>query len=179
MLNSHICLIPYDQLMEASMLKDYGIAQYYQAARLLDTAVLIVAAGQAPNLNTRVTLEQLPWRIFPPLFGLFFETPEVSLPATRPFVVTGVFPYPKGIDKLTVIDAAGRHDIAILGAFPFEPLEKEVAARQDFVAYRQTGGTNCMIAPADAMVPMIYSRAFGPAPHDECQAWVDKNCGKM
>ncbi len=91
--------------MEAPLLKEYGIAQYYQAIRLFDTAVLIVAAGQAPNFNTR-DRRTAPWRIYPPLFGLFFETPEVQLPAIRPFVVTGVFPYPKDVDKLTIIDAA-------------------------------------------------------------------------
>ena len=165
--------------MEAPLLKEYGIAQYYQAIRLFDTAVLIVAAGQAPNLNTRVTVEQLPWRIYPPLFGLFFETPEVQLPAIRPFVVTGVFPYPKDVDKLTIIDAAGRHDIGILGAFPFAQVERELKERQDYVAYQQIGVANCMIAPADAMVPMIYSRAFGPASYTDCEAWIKKNCGKI
>ena len=161
------------------MPREYGIAQYYWSIRLGDPAVLIGAVGQAPNLNTRVSIEQLPWRIYPPLFGLFFETPEIQLPAIRPFAVTGIFPFPKGVDKLTVIDAAGRHDIEILGAFPFVAVEREMKERQDYIAYQQIGVANCMIAPADAMVPMIYSKAFGPASYPDCKAWIDRNCGKI
>jgi hypothetical protein len=151
----------------------------YQATRLTDTSVLIFAAGEAPNLNTQVSIELLPWRIFPPHFGLFFETPQVGLPATRPFLVWGIFPYPKGIDELVIVDAAGRHTVPILGAFPFAASERKLQEAPSFVAYRQIGvASNCMLAPADAMVPMIYSRAFGPATQAECQAWIDKNCGK-
>jgi hypothetical protein len=51
--------------MEAPLLKEYGIAQYYQAIRLFDTAVLIVAAGQAPNLSHGVACggidRTIPW----------------------------------------------------------------------------------------------------------------------
>ena len=75
--------------------------------RLTDFAVLIVAIGEAPNLNTRVTLEQLPWRIYPPHFGLFFETPQIALPATRPFVVWQVAGYPAGLTELVIVDANG------------------------------------------------------------------------
>jgi hypothetical protein len=157
------------------MSKDYGIAQYYAALRV-GPIVLITAVGQAPNLNTQVTLEQLPWRIYPPQFGLFFETPGIQLPAIRPFVVSAVFPYPEKETELTIIDAAGRHDIKIASVFPFAPLEREVQGREDYVAYQQIGVANCMIAPADAMVPMIYSRAFGPASYAACEAWIKKNC---
>ena len=152
------------------MSKDYGIAQYYSALRV-GPIVLITAVGQTPNFNTQVTLEQLPWRIYPPLFGLFFETPAIQLPAIRPFAVSGVFPYPEKEP-----DAAGRHDVRIATAFPFVPLEREVQGREDYVAYQQIGVANCMIAPADAMVPMIYSRAFGPASYAACEAWIKKNC---
>jgi hypothetical protein len=102
----------------------------------------------------------------------------VQLPATRPFVVSGVFLYPKDAEKLTIIDAAGRHDVEVLAAFPFGALEREQKEGQDFIAYQQIGAPNCMIAPADAMVPMIYSRGFGPGSYAECKAWIDKNCGR-
>ena len=163
------------------MAKEYGIAQFYNAVRLAPTAVLIVAVGQAPNLNTQVSLEQLPWRIFPPQFGLFFDTPQIHLPAMRPFVVPAVFPFPDGRNELTIFDAAGAHKIAILDAFPFSAMEKErhLPGLKDFVAYQQLGVANCMIAPEGAMVPMIYSRAFGPASYAECEDWISKNCGKM
>ena len=76
------------------MTKEFGIAQLYQAARLTDAAVIIVATGETPNFNTRVTIEQLPWRIYPPHFGLFFETPAIALPAKRPFAVSAIVGFP-------------------------------------------------------------------------------------
>lgn len=163
------------------MSKDYGIAQFYQAARLTDTTVLIVAVGQAPNLNTQVTIEQLPWRIFPPQFGLFFDTPAISLPALRPFVVSAVFPYPKDIDMLRIVDATGAHKLEIFSAFPFSAVERErhLQGQKEFNAYQQIGVANCMIAPEGAMVPMIYTKAFGPAAYAECEAWIAKNCGAI
>jgi hypothetical protein len=170
--------------METVMTKEFGLADAYQATRMTDHTVLIMAWGQAPNLNTVVTLEMLPWRIYPPHFGLFFEHQPSLLPARRPFVVWGIFPYPKREEKLTILDAAGRHSVDVLGTFPFEASSKEASstraqAAEAFIAYQQLGvETNCMIAPADAMVPMIYRRGFGPATYAECQAWVLKNCGK-
>ena len=86
------------------MTKQFGVADLYQATRLAETSVLITAVGEAPNLNTIVTLEMLPWKIYPPQFGLFFETPQVSLPATRPFLVWGIFPYPRRENDLAVFD---------------------------------------------------------------------------
>jgi hypothetical protein len=162
------------------MTKQFGVADLYQATRLAETSVLITAVGEAPNLNTIVTLEMLPWKIYPPQFGLFFETPQVSLPATRPFLVWGIFPYPKRENDLAVFDSAGRHSVPILGTFPFEATDKRSGVMGAFIAYQQIGvPTNCMIAPADAMVPMIYRKGFGPASYADCEDWIAKNCGKI
>ena len=106
------------------MTKQFGVADLYQATRLAETSVLITAVGEAPNLNTIVTLEMLPWKIYPPQFGLFFETPQVSLPATRPFLVWGIFPYPRRENDLAVFDSAGRQSVPILGTSPFEATDK-------------------------------------------------------
>ena len=95
------------------MTKEFGIAQLYQAARLTDAAVIIIATGETPNFNTRVTIEQLPWRIYPPHFGLFFETPEIALPAKRPFAVSAIVGFPGERNELTIIDACGRHVLNI------------------------------------------------------------------
>ena len=160
------------------MTKEFGVARTYEAARIHGAAVVIIAAGEAPYLNTRVTLEQLPWRIYPPHFGLFFETPEIALPAIRPFVVWAVVGFPADIDELTIIDANGRHVVKIAGAIQFRSAKEDVNADKAFLAYRQIGFPNCMIAPFDAMVPMIFTRAFGPASYAECEAWIAQNCGK-
>lgn len=161
------------------MAKDFGVAHDYQAARLTDFAILIAAVGEAPNLNTRVTLEQLPWRIYPPHFGLFFETPQITLPATRPFVVWQVAGYPAAPTEVVIIDANGRHVVKLEKTFGLRSMTEQVNAEKAFLAYRQVGVPgNCMVAPFDAMVPMIFQRAFGPATYADCEAWVAQNCGK-
>jgi hypothetical protein len=160
------------------MTREFGIAQEYQAARLSDAAAVILAAGETPNFNTRVTIEQLPWRIYPPHFGLFFETPMIALPAMRPFVVSAIVGFPGDRDHLTVIDANGRHIVSLLNAIRFHTAGKEVNVEKEFLAYRQIGFPNCMIAPVDAAVPMIFTRAFGPATYADCEAWIAQNCGK-
>jgi hypothetical protein len=160
------------------MTKEFGVAHTYEAARIHGAAVVIVAVGEAPYLNTRVTLEQLPWRIYPPHFGLFFETPPFGLPATRPFVVSAVVGYPADIDELTIIDANGRHLVKIVSVIQFRAAKVDVNAEKEFLAYKQIGFANCMIAPVDAVVPMIFRRAFGPASYADCEAWIAQNCGK-
>jgi hypothetical protein len=160
------------------MTKEFGIAQLYQAARLTDAAVIVVATGETPNFNTRVTIEQLPWRIYPPHFGLFFETPEIALPAKRPFAVSAIVGFPGERNQLTIIDACGRHVLNILAAIQFRAAGKDANAEKDFCAYQQIGFPNCMIAPVDAMVPMIFTRAFGPASYADCEAWIAQNCSK-
>ncbi len=161
------------------MAKEYGVAQIYRAARAPGfPLVVICAAGETPNLNTRVTIEQLPWRIFPPHFGLFFETPPIFLPATRPFAVWHAAGYPVGVDEVMIIDANGRHVVKIEPTLAPSPEGRDVNAGEQFLAYKQIGFPNCMIAPVDAMVPMIFARAFGPASYADCEAWIAQNCGK-
>jgi hypothetical protein len=164
--------------METLMPKEYGIAQHYKAVRLANSFVMILAVGQVGYASTRVTIEQLPWRIYPPHFGLFFETAEIGIPVTRPFVVSAIFLYPASSKKVVILDAAGRHEIDISDIFPFDVVERQAKEADNLAVYQQIGVANCMIAPADAMVPMIYTKVFGPATQPQCQAWIDKNCGK-
>ena len=159
------------------MLKEFGIAHTYQAARIAGVAVAIAATGEAPNFNTRVTLEQLPWKIYPPHFGLFFEHPQITLPATRPFVVSTLVGYPTDIDDLTVIDANGRHIVKIQASMMLGAPRERINEEPAFLAYKQIGFPNCMIAPVDAVVPMIFARAYGPDTYAKCEAWIAQNCG--
>jgi hypothetical protein len=161
------------------MAKEFGVAESYQAARIHGVVVAIIAIGQAPNLNTLVTIEQLPWRIYPPHFGLFFEQPIIVLPTTRPFVVTALVGFPTDRDELTIIDANGRHVVKIGSVLEFRAAKQDVNAEKAFIAYKQLGFPNCMIAPEDAMVPMIFARAFGPDTYAACEAWIAQNCGKI
>jgi hypothetical protein len=58
------------------MAKDFGVANY-TARKVSEGLVLVIADGTAPYVNTRVTLEQLSWRIWPPRIGLYFDTPAL------------------------------------------------------------------------------------------------------
>jgi hypothetical protein len=160
------------------MTKEFGLAHEYKAARVHGVAVAIVATGEAPYFNTRVTLEQLPWKSYPPHFALFFEQPTIGLPATRPFAISAIVGYPADLNELTIIDAAGRHVVKIEGGLSFRSAKEDVNAEKAFLAYRQIGFANCMIAPVDAAVPMIFARAFGPDTYANCEAWITQNCGK-
>jgi hypothetical protein len=143
------------------MAKDFGVANY-TARKVSEGLVLVTADGTAPYLNTRVTLEQLPWRIWPPRIGLYFDTPDAGLPALRPFTVPGLFIYPASLGDVTLIDAAGEHSVKIGAAIPRDaPPEEWVNTDKTFNAYQQIGLANCMIAPVDAMVPVIFRKAHG------------------
>lgn len=160
------------------MAKEYGIATY-RAVKMLDALLLITAEGVAPNWNTRVTLEQLPWRIWPPRFALYFDSPDIVLPALRPFSISNVFLYPASLGEVTIIDAAGQHVVKIDPPHAIDTaLHERANSEKAFNAYQQIGVANCMIAPVDAMVPMIFRKAHGPDTYKGCETWIATNCGK-
>ena len=83
------------------------------------------------------------------------------------------------LTEIVIVDANGRHVVQIARAIELRSATEQVNAEKAFLAYRQIGvPNNCMVAPFDAMVPMIFQRAYGPATHAECEAWVAQNCGK-
>lgn len=157
------------------MSKHFGYGTY-QAVRIADHAILILAVGVAPNLSTRVTLEQLPWRIFPPMFGLFFDEPPVTLPALHPFMLSAVFAFPKGEDSVTIIDAAGAHRIKLSSEFIWSAAQTR-AGEDLFIVYRNLNDASCLTVPQDKIVPAIYTRVFGPASQADCATWAAKHCG--
>lgn len=84
----------------------------YKAFRL-GAQIAIQAEGNLPNHNDRADIVQMPWRILPPQFALFFVQAPISLPAVRPFRVVEVFGYPSRAAAVTVRDADGRHVVPI------------------------------------------------------------------
>jgi hypothetical protein len=51
--------------------RDFGRGTY-KCLRMGDF-ILLRAEGTLPNLNSTAELEQMPWRIWPPRFGLYFQ----------------------------------------------------------------------------------------------------------
>ena len=84
----------------------------YRATRL-GTSVVITAEGMLGYWNELTDIRQLPQRIFPPQFGFFVCTPEIGLPATRPFTYSETVGYPLDAKTLVMHDADGAHTIEI------------------------------------------------------------------
>lgn len=134
----------------------------------------IVASGETPNLNDEVVLEQLPFLIFPPMYGLFFVTQDVSLPATRPFSVEIQTPFPASATAVHIQDADGSHwtEIAELGEPSLPP-----NVGSDFCVFQWIGINPNVIAKCNAAVPAVYTRVFGPGTYANCEQYVRDHGG--
>jgi hypothetical protein len=84
----------------------------YQAVRI-GTALLIIAEGDLPDLNQIADIRQLPLRIYPPQFGMFFYTPHITLPVVRHFRFTKHFGFPENVSHVTIHDLDGTHQVLI------------------------------------------------------------------
>lgn len=112
----------------ASSLREFGRGKY-DCLRIGDFVVLS-ASGALPNWNDQADLVQMPWRIWPPQFGLYFVHQQISLPAARPFAIAEMFGFPRSPKSLTVNDADGQHNVAIRdlpAAHALASLEKEAS----------------------------------------------------
>lgn len=161
--------------------KVYGTGSY-SALRVGSDSLLILASGQRPALNITPVLEQLPWRIWPPHFGLFFESSgDFGAPAITDFSIALLTPYPPELDSVTIIDANGPHLILfdILGTDSEAP--KAVHADWAHYAVFQdlNDSANCLIAPVDAIVPATLfnaTKSLGPLTYQGAVQWKAANC---
>lgn len=154
--------------------KHYGRATY--KAFRSNGFLHIIASGEAPNLNDQVILEQLPFLILPPMYGLFFVTQDISLPALRPFTVEIRTLFPGNASSVRVQDADGDHAVPIADiAAP--PLPPTPDAGSNFCVFQWIGIRPYMIAKCDAIVPAVYSRVFGPDTHANCERYISDHGG--
>ena len=91
--------------------RDFGHGTY-KCLRMGDF-ILLRAEGTLPNLNSKAELVQMPWRIWPPRFGLYFQHEQIVMPATRPFAISQLFGFPRGPNSVVVHDADGAHNVPI------------------------------------------------------------------
>jgi hypothetical protein len=149
--------------------KHYGRATY--KAFRSGGFVHIVASGETPNLTDQVILEELPFLIFPPMYGLFFVTQEISLPALKPFTVEKQISFPPTASSVRVQDADGDHSVAIsdVGPVPSSPLS---IAGGDYCVFQWIGTDSHVIAKCNAIVAAVYSRVFGPGTHEQCEQYI-------
>jgi hypothetical protein len=92
---------------------ELGRAKYI--ALQIGPFVELVATGST-QFNVQVRLVAAPITIFPPQFGLFFFTPEITLPAEKPFSISTSFASKDAINKVVVWDADGKHDVVVFHA---------------------------------------------------------------
>jgi uncharacterized protein YbdZ (MbtH family) len=160
-------------MLEGKMAKilGEGIFSAYRQNGIL----YLSAIGQKPTPQTKVTIDQLPFLIFPPRFALMFETGGISTPVVVPFDIERAFPgYPPSAKTVYVLDKNGMHGIDIIDI----PATSTGIAIDDpttatYVVYRLLTNTGqYLIAKSDAIVPAIYTKVFGPDTYAACQAYV-------
>jgi hypothetical protein len=154
------------------MAKTFGEGIY--SAYRQDDVLHVMASGLEPTLQTKVTLEELPFLIFPPRLGLMFETAGITSPATRPFEIEKAFPsYPASTKVVAIADKNGLHAIDIVEKpATVSPLIVADPAAASFVVYQQVGTEHYLIAKSDDFVPAIYLKVFGPDTYAHCQAYI-------
>ena len=148
----------------------------YSAYRQNDV-LHVTATGQKPTLQTRVSLDQLPFLIFPPRLGLFFETEGFTSPIVTPFEIEKAFPnYPRKATVVNITDKNGSHAIDIVEKAPqISSLIISNPEEADFVVYQQIGTSHFLIAKSSEIVPAIYFRVFGPDTYAHCQAYISEH----
>lgn len=157
--------------------KELGRATY-KAYRMFGVTYL-VAAGQTPNWNDKVDFEQLPFRIFPPMYGLFFISQDLQMPAVKPFVYEERILFPTSANIVRIQDADGIHDVPIAEVVPpdigLHALAIEGGA--NYCVFSWIGINSMMIAKCDAVVPAVYTKVYGPATHADCERYIASHGG--
>jgi len=155
--------------------KQLGRAKY-RALRFGHITILI-ATGETPNFNDKTDFEQLPLRIFPPMYGFYFIHADISLPALRPFVYEEAITFPASANRIRIQDADGIHEVAIEEIpAPAQPQAAPDANEPDYCVFSLTGNEGLLFtAKCDAILPAIYSKVFGPDTYANCQRYIKEH----
>ncbi|WP_146232206.1 hypothetical protein [Pseudomonas mosselii] len=157
--------------------KELGRAEY--KARRFGDWVEIAAVGTTSAANIKVDIEQLPFFIYPPMFGFYFWVPDVLLPAVTPFCRKEMFPFPASSKIITILDADGKHNVEIQEIHVPETQQALPAATDTgFCVFSWIGTDTLQVSACDAVVPAVYARVFGPASFAACEAYVRDNGGR-
>lgn len=138
---------------------------------------MLVATGETPNFNDKTDFEELPLRIFPPMYGFYFIHPDILLPAVRPFVYQEVITFPASANQIRIQDADGVHDVAI-EEVPAPTQEQAAPAPNDpgYCVFSLTMNERLLFtAKCDAILPAIYTKVFGPDTYANCQRYIQEH----
>ena len=168
------------------MSTQYGVGNY--TAKIIGPGVILITAkGFTPSSNMKPILEQLPWRIFPPHFALYFvSTGDLGGAVMTPFITSLVALYPTAnpsVRDVNIIDAGG------LNRIPMAEVSIDVAksvrvtdnVAPGYAVYQQVSvPSNCVIAPFGAIMPAIFYHGtahLGPLDYATAETWKNANCG--
>jgi hypothetical protein len=154
------------------MAKEFGEGIY--TAYRENGVVHVTASGDKPTLQTKVSLERLPFLIYPPRLGLFFDSEGITSPVVTPFEIEKAFAhYPIKSSVVNITDRHGLHviDIAERPVHP-NPLIIADPEQAAFDVYQQIDTNHFLIAKEGDVVPAIYVRVFGPDTYAHAQAYV-------
>jgi len=147
----------------------------YSAYRENDI-VHVTAEGDKPTPQTKVTIEPLPFLIYPPIYALYFESSGTTTPVVVPFLVErAIANFPSSAKTIAIEDATGHHSIPIQTRAATQALLSETAAA--FCVFQHVGTARLLIAPCDAILPAVYTKVFGPASYAECQQYAAAHGG--
>ena len=155
--------------------KELGKADY-MAIRNGDM-VKVIATGTVSAFNIKTDLEQLPFRIYPPMFAFYFIVPDITLPSLRPFLYEEDVLFPKNASVIRIMDSTGQHAVKIENAVT--PAQESLPEPTDagYCVFSWIGTDTLKIAKCDVILPGVYKRVFVPAILGECQKYVKENCG--
>jgi hypothetical protein len=74
----------------------------------------IIAAGATGDFNSEAALVPSPLTVFPPVYGLFFYIPEITMPAEKPFVKEAYFFSKETVQNVVIWDADGKHTVPVV-----------------------------------------------------------------
>jgi hypothetical protein len=155
--------------------RELGRAKY-RAYRMFGI-VHLVAQGETPAWNDKVDFEQLPFRIFPPMYGFYFVHQGNSIQIPRPFVYEEPILFPAGAHVVKIQDANGFHEVQIADVVPVDSAFSAEAADSgnNYCVFLLIGTNIMMIAKCDAILPAVYTKVFGPASHADCEKYIAAN----
>ncbi|WPO39448.1 hypothetical protein [Tardiphaga sp. 42S5] len=149
----------------------------YKAYRLLGL-VHLSATGELTNFNDKPDFEQLPFLIDPPMYAFYVISPDIGLPATRPFTYEETISFPKSAKSIRMQDATGFHDVPIAEVVvPDFDAATPIKDGANFCVYGGHGIIPLMVGPCGPDVSGLYERVFGPASFADCENYAKKNKG--
>ncbi len=161
--------------MTENVSKVLGSARYEAHWVQRSSLVRLIARGILPCSNYTAQLEQRPERVEPPMWNMVFYAPDMCEKRLTYFEEQVTLVNNTGAQLIIVHDAGGEHQVPIVQHSEVETLDDK------FIVYGklpkpEQGHKGCILVPADSFVTAIHYSAFGPAPQQDCESFMQSQC---